>query len=77
MFFVGISNSDYGASVQIYQDEHGIPYVQNLMPDFPNAHEIVEDIKNKLHGYGLKNNMVDIRHTIWKDNRFGTVGNAK
>ena len=46
------------------------------MESFDNAHEIVEGIKNKLHGYGLKNNMVDIKKSIKNNNKFGTIGNA-
>ena len=40
-------------------DEYEIPEIRQLCPNFDNAHRLVEDIKNELYKFGLKNNEAD------------------
>ena len=63
--FIGISNTNYNASIVMLKDQYGIPEIQQLCPNFDRAHELVDDIKNQLTKYGLKNNEADFdKH--WK-----------
>ena len=63
--FIGISNSDYSATVEVLLDEYGIPFIRPVCEEFKRSHELVENIKKQITKYFKKNNEADFEDPLY------------